>query len=340
MYEIAEQVRSWLAAGHDVTVAQVVATRGFSSRDPSAAAAWVEGQPPVGSVLEGIDVDALVGRAPSLTEVTITDDDAVAAGLSCGGAASVLVQSAAAYPVEVWTQLLARDPVCLVTPLHDGTPTATALFTPETIRAAQVHSDQVPRLFARGTSTTALLDEDGGATAVVSLWPVPTLVVVGDGLIAAALADTAALLGWSSRVTPEVDAAVAAAATLHHSDAVVVLSHDRDVDGPALASALAGGVGYVGALGSRRTQAARGEWLSAHGVAAADQSRIHGPAGLDIDAHTPAEIAISIVAEILGSRTQTSGGALRDREGPVHVAGVSAPPPRYPANTSAGRAGR
>jgi xanthine dehydrogenase accessory factor len=109
----------------------------------------------------------------------------------------------------------------------------------------------------------------------------------------------------------------------------VVLSHDRAVDGPALAAALASDVGYVGALGSRRTQAARREWLTDHDVAGDDQQRIHGPAGLDIDAHTPGEIAVSIVAEILAGRSSASGGALRDRPGPVHVAGVHSPPPRY-----------
>ena len=112
-------------------------------------------------------------------------------------------------------------------------------------------------------------------------------------------------------------------ASCTRSDAFVVLSHDRAVDGPALAAALAGRAGYVGALGSRRTQAARREWLTEHGVAAADQARIHGPAGLDIDAHTPGEIAVTIVAEILGrARAASSGGALRDRSGPVHTAGV------------------
>jgi xanthine dehydrogenase accessory factor len=161
------------------------------------------------------------------------------------------------------------------------------------------------------------------------LWPVPALVVVGDGLIADALLDAAHLLGWSARVTAEADVAVSAAAGLHRSDAFVVLSHDRVVDGPALAAALSGGAGYVGALGSRRTQAARREWLTAHAVPAEDQDRIHGPAGLDLDAHTPAEIAVSIVAEILAGRSASSGGALRNREGPVHVAGVQAPPPRY-----------
>ena len=321
MYAIAEQARSWLDDGRDVTVAQVVATRGFSSRNPAAAAAWT-GNETVGDVLEGIDTAVLVGREPGLHEIVVSDGDAQRAGLSCGGQAVVLVQSASAVEREVWDRLVAREPVLLVTAVSTGTTTA---FTPQTGRDAP--GEQIPRLFARGVSLTELVGDD----AVVALWPVPALVVVGDGLIAAALVDAAALLGWSPQVTTDVRAAVDAAGRLHRCDAYVVLSHSRDVDGPALSAALAGRAGYVGALGSRRTQAARRDWLTERGVDAADQARIHGPAGLDIDAHTPGEIAISIVAEILAGRTHAGGGALRDRTGPVHTDGVQAPPPRYPS---------
>jgi xanthine dehydrogenase accessory factor len=119
------------------------------------------------------------------------------------------------------------------------------------------------------------------------------------------------------------------AGSLTESDAVVVLSHDRAVDVPALAALLAGRVGYVGGLGSRGTQAARRDGLIEHGVPAEQLDRIHGPAGLDIDAHTPAEIAVAIVAEVLASRSGSSGGSISKREGPVHTGGVHAPPPRY-----------
>lgn len=322
MYDIAEQVRSWLADGRDVTTAQVVATRGFSSRDPSAAAAWTDDLTPVGSVLEGIDPASLTDKSAGLTEVVISDAEAVSAGLACGGAASVLISPASVLPADVWGRLAERQPVCIVTE-PDG---SAAAFTPATIRSAGERHDQVPRLFGRGISTTAVLDD---GAAVVALWPVPALVVVGDGLIADALVAAGDLLGWTSQVTPGVDDAVAAMSALHRSDAVVVLSHSREVDGPTLAAALAGDAGYVGALGSRRTQAARRDWLTERGVSDDDQSRIHGPAGLDIDAHTPGEIAVSIVAEILAGRGQSSGGALRDRSGPVHTDGVNAPPPRH-----------
>lgn len=333
MYDIAAQIGDWLATGREVTVAQVLATRGFSSRNPAAAAAWTSGAPPVGALLEGVGPERFTEAGAGLVEVTVSEDEAVAAGLACGGVASVLVQPAAAYPAQLWSRLAGREPVCLVTRVdRNGTPGTTEVFTPTTIRQAAVtesYGDPVPRLFGRGTTASALLEHGAARIAVTALWPVPTMVVVGDGLIADALAGAAALLGWDCRATPEVADAVAAGGELNPSDAVVVLSHDRAVDGPALAAALAGRAGYVGALGSRRTQAARREWLTEHGVSEADQDRIHGPAGFDINAHTPGEIAVSIVAEILGNRAGSSGVALRDRSGPVHTAGVHAPPPRY-----------
>jgi xanthine dehydrogenase accessory factor len=326
VYDIAEQVQTWLDEAREVLVAQVVATRGFSSGEPAAAAAWTPGAAPVGRLIEGVDAHALGGGG--LVEFTMSDSDAVAAGLACGGAASILVRPASAYPPQLWERLVAREPVCLVTTLRDGVPEGTEVFTPATIRDTHSFGAEVPRLLGRGVTGAAVIQGEPTLVAV-AMWPVPALLVVGDGLIADALRDTAALLGWPSHVTPAADDAVEAAAGLQRSDAVVVLSHDRAVDGPVLAAALAGEAGYVGALGSRRTQAARREWLTGHGVLGKDQARIHGPAGLDIDAHTPGEIAVSIVAEIIAGRSGSSGGALRERTGPVHGEGVHAPPPRY-----------
>jgi xanthine dehydrogenase accessory factor len=326
VYDIAARVGQWLGDGQDPTVAIVVATRGFSSRDPGSAAAWTADDPGVGRLITDLDAAERVG--PGLTDITIAEDDARAAGLACGGVATVFAATARDFPPELWPRLAAREPVCILARLPDGEPARIDVYTPATIRQADLGGDQVPRLFGRGTTAAAVLDTDE-PTVVLSFWPVPTLVVVGDGLIADALGAAAALLGWSARGTPDLTDAVPAIGALHASDAVVVLSHDRDVDGPALAAALDSAASYVGALGSRRTQAARREWLTEHGVAARDQERIHGPAGLDIDAHTPAEIAVSIVAEILATRAGSTGGALRGRAGPVHVAGVQAPPPRY-----------
>jgi xanthine dehydrogenase accessory factor len=106
---------------------------------------------------------------------------------------------------------------------------------------------------------------------------------------------------------------------LRPEDHVVVLTHDPKLDDPAIAGALRRGVGYVGALGSRRTQDKRRDRLRASGVSDEQLERIAGPVGLDIGAHTPEETAISILAEIVGSRTGRHGGRLREAKGRIHV---------------------
>jgi len=83
--------------------------------------------------------------------------------------------------------------------------------------------------------------------------------------------------------------------------AVITLAHDPKLDDPALAVALHSQAFYIGALGSRKTQQARQERLAAQGFTEQQRSRIHGPAGLDIGAQSPAEIAVSIMAEITSS---------------------------------------
>ena len=96
------------------------------------------------------------------------------------------------------------------------------------------------------------------------------------------------------------------------------LSPDQLAKSTALQSALASGAGYVAALGSRHMQALRAQWLTENGVSAADQQRIHGPAGLDIGARTPAEMAVAVVGEMVAVRAGASGGLLSRRDGPIH----------------------
>ena len=81
--------------------------------------------------------------------------------------------------------------------------------------------------------------------------------------------------------------------------ALVTLTHDPKIDDPALETALKSDVAYIGALGSNKTHAARTERLRAAGFGDEDIARIHGPIGLDIGAKSPAEIAVSILAEII-----------------------------------------
>lgn len=102
-------------------------------------------------------------------------------------------------------------------------------------------------------------------------------------------------------------------------DAVCVLTHDAKFDGPAIVSALATDVGYIGALGSRRTHAERVIRLKDAGVDDGALDRLRSPIGLDIGARTPEETAVAICAEIVSDQTGT-GTAVRltDTDGPIH----------------------
>ena len=106
---------------------------------------------------------------------------------------------------------------------------------------------------------------------------------------------------------------------LNERSAVVVLTHEERFDVPALLGALRSDAFYVGALGSRRTQESRRERLLAEGLSEAEVDRLSGPTGLDLGAETPAETAISILAEILAVRAGRSGGRLRDASGRIHA---------------------
>jgi xanthine dehydrogenase accessory factor len=106
--------------------------------------------------------------------------------------------------------------------------------------------------------------------------------------------------------------------TLGSRDAVCVLTHDHKFDVPAITAALATKVGYLGAMGSRRTTDERNKRLLDAGVAEADLVRVHAPIGLDIGARTPEETAISICAEIIASRTGHHARPLGEVEGPIH----------------------
>ena len=142
------------------------------------------------------------------------------------------------------------------------------------------------------------------------------LVVVGAGPVADALAEMAPLLGWRTTVVASLDDR---ADVPPGAQAVVVTSHDDDVDAAAIGAALRSGAGYVGAMGSRGRQARRREWLLAHGFAEADLADVHGPAGIDIGANTPAEIALSILAELVAAtRGVPTPGSLKEGAGPIH----------------------
>ena len=160
----------------------------------------------------------------------------------------------------------------------------------------------VTRLDGDRVREIALADPDAEAedgAVVTTLRPVPKLVIVGAGPMAEALSRTADLLGWHVQAVTQPSTAAGLIAGLAALDKVVVMSHDDDISGPALSAALASRAGYIGSVGSRRVQQSRADWLAYRGIT--DLDRVHGPAGLDIGAGTPAEIAVSIVAEAIAA---------------------------------------
>ncbi|MDQ1732874.1 MAG: xanthine dehydrogenase accessory factor [Pseudonocardiales bacterium] len=331
MFELAEKVTSWLAEGRPVRIARVVEATGFSSRDRAVAVALTQGQPIAGRILAGAADDQLEElasepAADGLVELTVAESAARGAGLSCGGAVRLLIQDAAEFGEEFWRLLGEGRPCGLITELGSGNRRSTVV-EPGTVPPWDTGDFDVARQFTRGASQTALVDTGDAQLVVTTLWPTPTLVVVGDGLIAEALVNLAELLDWHAATYPDPSAAERISG-LRPGDAVAVLSHDLPLAGPALLAALTGQASYVGALGSHRTQSKRRDWLAAQGLDGSMIDRIHGPAGLDIGALTPYEIAVAIMAEALAVRTGRAARPLREQTGSIHRAGLSAPPPR------------
>lgn len=181
--------------------------------------------------------------------------------------------------------------------------------------------------------------EEGVAVFIESFSPPPRMVIFGAVDFTAALVRAAKLLGYRVIVcdarpvfatkqrfmlADEVvndwpDRYLAAnGAALGPLDAVCVLTHDPKFDVPAIQSAVMTKVGYLGAMGSRKTTSTRNERLREVGLSEADIDRVMGPIGIDIGARTPEETAIAIVAEIIAMRTGKLVASLRDADGPIH----------------------
>jgi xanthine dehydrogenase accessory factor len=181
--------------------------------------------------------------------------------------------------------------------------------------------------------------EDTVSVFIESFAPPPRMVIFGAVDFTRALASVAKVLGYRVVVCdartvfatrqrfPMADEVVndwpnryleQVGATLGPRDAVCVLTHDSKFDVPAIVGSLATKVGYLGAMGSRKTHGQRTARLRDAGVTDEQLTRIHAPIGLDIGARTPEETAVSICAEIIGTRTGRAGTALRDGDGPIH----------------------
>jgi xanthine dehydrogenase accessory factor len=174
---------------------------------------------------------------------------------------------------------------------------------------------------------------------IESFAPPPRMIIFGAVDFTAALAKVAKILGYRVTVCdarpvfathgrfPMADEVVVdwpnrylakVGADLGPRDAVCVLTHDPKFDVPAIVAALETDIGYLGAMGSRRTHEDRVSRLREAGVSDAELERVMAPIGLDIGARTPEETAVSICAEMIALRTGRTAPSLRDAEGPIH----------------------
>lgn len=302
---------SWKRSGHAVTLVTVVETWGSAPRPPGALLAVRDDGVVSGSVSGGCVEDDLIARTkaafksvstsdqdahkPSMIAYGVTKDEAARFGLPCGGTLRLVHE-----PLQevAWIEQLLQ-------------------------RTAEHHL--VARTLNLPTGVVTLSDaargqtmQFDGTTLCTVFGPKWRLVLIGAGQLSQAVAQMAGMLDFEvlvcdpreeyetglgmqgvQRLKGMPDDVVRELMPDAHT-AIVALTHDPKLDDMALLEALKSAAFYVGALGSRRNQATRKERLAEHfDLSAEELSRLHGPVGLRIGAKTPAEIAVSIVAEII-----------------------------------------
>jgi xanthine dehydrogenase accessory factor len=286
-------IDKWRAEGIGFGRAVVVRVFGSAPRsvgavllasDDGRMAGSVSGGCVEGAVVEEI-ARARLAKASKVVRYGISDEQAWSVGLACGSTIDVLIEPDLRPEIEAGAR--ASDDRIVVTALPDGEEPFREQF-PAPRRLVIFGAVEIARPLVK------LAHELGYRVAVV------------DARSAFATADRfpdadELIVGWPDEVAGQVRLAV--------SDAVVVLAHDPKLDDPALLLAYGAGCRYIGALGSRKTQAERRARLAAAGIADAEIAQLHGPIGLDLGGREPAETALAIIAEVVAERHGGSGRA-------------------------------
>jgi xanthine dehydrogenase accessory factor len=337
LHELAQSPVAWRAEGTEFAVVRATQTLGLGSRTLDEvllinARGDTAGQ--VAGASASARVRELVGSTGFHNElgtsgitIDVTRADAAADGLACAGQVEALVQRLDNAPALLWSALEHRIPVALAVGIAAAADlpswlVVTADAVEGSIGDATIDAEATTDAryhLARGVPNRRMVQFDDTNLLIEVFAPSSRMVVVGAGELVVALGRQGTLLGWDVDSSDIVDDAVARVRELGPGDAVVVLSHDAEVDAPVMAAAIEVGVGYLGALGSRRTQAARRQRLAERGVSEADLDAIHGPVGLDLGARTPAETAMAVFAEIVKDRAGRSASSLRELDGSIHA---------------------
>ena len=345
--------------------------RTFSSapRQPGAAMVVAPDGTVAGSVsggcVEGAVYDAateiIATGMPRLERYGVSDDDAFAVGLTCGGILDIFIEPVSrrtfAHLDQVVDAITGHRPVAIATVITHPDPDwlgRRLVLGPDQVegtlgadRADAAVTDDARGLLAAGRSEVLTYGPDGQRRGegmevfVASHAPRPRMLVFGAIDFAAAVAAQGSFLGYRVTVCdargvfatparfPTADevvvdwphrylAAQAKAGAIDARTVICVLTHDAKFDVPLLEVALRLDVGYVGAMGSRRTHDDRLARLRDAGLTEAELSRLASPIGLDLGARTPEETAVSIAAEIIARRWGGGGRPLSALDGRIH----------------------
>ncbi|RQP25002.1 XdhC family protein [Piscinibacter terrae] len=303
--QVLNQARAWFAQGRKVWLVTVIETWGSAPRPPGALLCLRDDGLVVGSVSGGCVEDDLIDRvrhgervdAPSLIAYGVTKEEAARFGLPCGGNLRLVQEPVVdvAWIDEIIERTSRHELVARVLDLHDGRG-----------RVEPAHRSE-------GFSF------DGRVMRAV-FGPRWRMLIIGAGQLSRVLAQMALPLDFEvtccdpreeyhltwdvpgthfSRAMPDD---VVLEMQLDPHSAVVAVTHDPKLDDMVLLEALKSPAFYVGALGSRSNTAKRKERLALFDLSPGEIGRLHGPIGLDLGSRTPAEIAVSILAEIIAVR--------------------------------------
>ncbi|KWW97656.1 XshC-Cox1 family protein [Carbonactinospora thermoautotrophica] len=368
MREVLADVRRWYEAGERFAVATVVNTFKSAPRQPGASMAVSATGEVVGSVSGGcvegavyeLGQQVIASGQPVLQTYGVSDDDAFAVGLTCGGTIDVFVEpvSRESFPElpEILSALDGSRPVAVATVVGSSGRIGARLLVWPDRRAGTLGSprlddavaDDVRGMLENSTTGMRRYGPDGErrgddlAIFVQSYAPPPRMLVFGAIDFAAAVARVGKFLGYHVTVCdaravfatrkrfPDADEVVVewphrylARTGADARTVICVLTHDPKFDVPLLKVALRTPAAYIGAMGSRRTQDDRMKRLREEGLTLEELARLSSPIGLDIGARTPEETAISIAAEIVAHRWGGSGCRLSATDGPIHDSAAS-----------------
>jgi xanthine dehydrogenase accessory factor len=329
-FELIDKLRR---TGRRAAMATLVRTHGTTPRKEGTKMFVGDDGAVFGSVTIGGCVDArviehsaevLASSAPQLLTMQLGDEEAWEIGLTCGGTVEVFIEPLTAATFETY-EAARRE-----WDAGRGSAIVTTMGVRSKVESGPAPLESMANRVLVPLSTFDLTPSPG--KHVELLRPPPRLVIFGASAVAIPLTSFARALGFRTVVVdgrarfasrerfPEADdlqigiaSEIAGELALGASTPVVLVAHDYKIDVPVLKQALASDTPYIGLLGSRRRGAAILQLLRDDGVAEEQLTRVRVPIGLDLGGETAAEIALSIISEVVAVMRGRSGGAMKAR---------------------------